>query len=195
MGRMHIALQRLEDAERVLARACALDPGDARRPALLALARQERGDTAGALRALAPALQRHPGDLALAASERLMLPQVYASLEDVREWRERYRTGLESLARDIDRWRSSPRAVFELERNNFLLAYQGEDDLGLQRAYSDLLGSLAAGAHPEWRERFAPTFDGARRLRVGFVSSVFRDTSAGRYFERWVTSLDVPRIT
>ncbi|MGZ5086137.1 MAG: O-linked N-acetylglucosamine transferase, SPINDLY family protein [Usitatibacter sp.] len=194
MGRMHIALHRLDDADRVLAHACELDPGNARSPALLALARQELGDTAAALRALAPALQRHPGDLALAASERLMLPQVYESREDEREWRERYRKGLESLAAEIDRWRASPRAVFELERNNFLLAYQGEDDLELQRAYSNLLGSLAGEVHPEWRERSEPTFAGGRRLRVGFVSSVFRDTSAGRYFERWVTALDRERF-
>jgi predicted O-linked N-acetylglucosamine transferase (SPINDLY family) len=194
MGRMYTALQRLDDADRVLAHACALDPGDARSHALLAQARQELGDTAGALRTLAPALQRHPGDLALAASERLMLPQVYASREDVREWRERYRGGLASLAAELDRWRASPSAVFELERNNFLLAYQGEDDLEPQRAYSDLLGSLAGAVHPEWRERNAPTFDGSRRLRVGFVASVFRDTSAGRYFERWVTTLDRERF-
>ncbi len=190
MGQIYTALQRLDDADRVLAHACALDPGNARSHALLALARQEIGDTAGALRTLAPALQRHPGDLALAANERLMLPQVYASLDDLREWRERYRTGLESLAAEIDRWRATPHAVFELERNNFLLAYQGEDDLEVQRAYSSLLGTLAGAVHPEWRERSAHTFSGARRLRVGFVSSVFRDTSAGRYFERWVTTLD-----
>ena len=194
MGQMYTGLHRLDDADRVLAHACALDPGNARSHALLALARQEIGDTAGALRTLAPALERHPGDLALAASERLMLPQVYESPQDVREWRERYRTGLESLTAQVDRWRANPRAVFELERNNFLLAYQGEDDLELQRAYSTLLGSLAGAVHPEWRERSPPTFDGSRRLRLGFVSSVFRDTSAGRYFERWVTALDRERF-
>ncbi|MGE5617087.1 MAG: hypothetical protein ACM3X5_09245, partial [Bacillota bacterium] len=37
-------------------------------------------------------------------------------------------------------------------------------------------------------------FDGARRLRVGFLASTFRDCTAGRYFERWITGLDPRRF-
>jgi CRISPR-associated protein Csy1 len=39
-----------------------------------------------------------------------------------------------------------------------------------------------------------PSFDGSRRLRVGFVASIFRDCTAGRYFERWITALDARRF-
>ena len=92
------------------------------------------------------------------------------------------------------RWQATARQALDLNRTNFLLAYQGGDDRELQRKYSRLLGTLATSVHPEWGERPARTFDGGRRLRVGFVGSIFRDCTAGRYFEHWITGLDPARF-
>src|SRR5262245_10606880 len=91
------------------------------------------------------------------------------------------------------RYRASARQAFDLNRTNFLLAYQGEDDLEAQRAYSRLLRTLAHEARPEWREAPARRRPGGK-LRVGFVGSIFRDCTAGRYFERWITGLDPARF-
>jgi CRISPR-associated protein Csy1 len=109
-------------------------------------------------------------------------------------WRNRYTEGLARLVAEIPRWLARPADVLDLNRNNFLLAYQGEDDRELQRQYSGLLARLAGAVHPEWREARRSTFDGGRRLRIGFVSSIFRDCTAGRYFERWITGLDARRF-
>ena len=57
-----------------------------------------------------------------------------------------------------------------------------------------MLADLAHAVHPEWAEPVRRTFDGARRLRVGFVGSIFRECTAGRYFERWITGLDSGRF-
>src|SRR5258708_408707 len=138
------------------------------------------------------AVARHPWNLGLAMAERLMLPQVYASADDAARWRARYKGGLAQLAAEMDRRLENADEVFALDRNNFLLAYQGEDDRELQREYSRILSRLAKRAAPEWRAGRPIRFDGGRRLRVGFVGNIFRDCTAGRYFDPCVPALDPP---
>ena len=182
------------EADRALALASTLDPGEPEVEAHRAFVKQELGDTAGALQALKLAAARVPSNLRVAVSERLMLPQVYEDLEDVVRWRRRYTLGMDDLERNAGIWAPRAAEVFKLNRNNFLLAYQGEDDTGLQRRYSAFLADLLARARPEWRAGLPVRFDGSRRLRVGFVGSLFRDCTAGRYFERWITRLDPGRF-
>lgn len=194
LGQRHAEYWRWEDAQRLLARAERLAPGDAGTASLLAIVRGELGDDAGARSALERGVARNPGDLSLALAYNLYLPQVYESEEALAQWRGRYLRGLDEIASSPGRWSPAARQVLDLNRTNFLLAYQGEDDLAPQRAYSGLLSELAHRIHPEWREVSSRRFDGSRRLRVGFVGSIFRECTAGRYFERWITGLDPARF-
>lgn len=194
IGQLHAEYWRWDDADRALHRAAAIDPGHAGAAALHAIVKQEAGDDAGALAALDRATLHSPADLGIAIAQRLYLPQVYGDAGDPLRWRTRFERGLADLEADLERWKAHAREVFDLNRTNFLLAYQGEDDLELQRRHSHLLGALAGHAHPEWIAPRKPTFDGSRRLRVGFVGSIFRDCTAGRYFERWITRLDPRRF-
>ncbi|HZZ92536.1 MAG TPA: tetratricopeptide repeat protein [Usitatibacter sp.] len=194
IGHAYAEYWRYEDAERALNLAAALDPGQSETESLRAVVRQELGDTQGALEALRSALARAPADLPSAVNERLMLPQVYEDPADVLRWRERYTNGMADLERNLPAWLPRPGDVFRLNRNNFLLAYQGEDDRDLQRRYSAFLAQLVGRARPQWRERRPIRFDGAHRLRVGYVGNIFRDCTAGKYFERWVTGLDPARF-
>ena len=194
IGLLRAECWRWDDADRALGEASRRDPGAVATETLHAVVKQEQGDIPGALRSLALAASRHPGDLQVALAERLLLPQVYEDAADVARWRARYADGLARSVDDLPRWRERAADVFQLNRNNFLLAYQGEDDLPLQRRYSSILGTLAGAAHPEWRTPRERTFDGGRRLRVGFVGGIFRDCTAGRYFERWITGLDPRRF-
>lgn len=194
IGRLYAEYWRWDEAARALDRAVALEPGHAPTENLLAIVKQELGDNPAARGALARAIARSPGDLISAIAERLYLPQVYEDMDDLERWRERYTRGLDELAADPARFASQAAQVFDLNRTNFLLAYQGRDDRELQRKYSAFLGALAGMARPEWREARAPSFDGTRRLRVGFCGSIFRDCTAGRYFERWITGLDRARF-
>jgi CRISPR-associated protein Csy1 len=83
------------------------------------------------------------------------------------------------------------RLLDELRWSNFLLAYQGGDDRELQQRYAALAGRLVAAGCPEWRDPIARRARGGYRVRIGFASAFFRDVTAGRYFERWIT--DLPR--
>lgn len=194
IGHLHAEYWRWDDANRALERAAALDPTHAATAALHAVVKQESGDDAGALASLDRAAAVQPGDLALALARRLYLPQVYVDAAEAARWRARFEQGLADLEAELEQLKGSARQVFALNRTNFLLAYQGEDDLDLQRRHSRLLGALAGHARPEWLAPRAPTYDGSRRLRVGFAGTIFRDCTAGRYFERWITRLDPRRF-
>lgn len=183
-----------QQAQHAIERATTLDPGEPRAEALAAVTHQELGDMGAAMRALERAAVRAPHDLHIAVARRLMLPQVYEDIDDLAAWRKRYEEGLAQLVRELPRWMPHARDVFDLNRSNFLLAYQGGDDREPQRAYSSFVGALAGEAWPQGREPIARRFDGSRRLRVGFASSFFRDCTIGRYFERWITGLDPRRF-
>jgi protein O-GlcNAc transferase len=194
IGHLYGEHWKFPEADGALARASALDPGAPEIESLRALVKQEIGDTQGAMQALALATARDPDDLRVVIADKLFLPQAYESVEEVERWRGRYTQGLEFLVREADRWLPRAAEVFELERNNFFLAYQGEDDRELQRRYSGVLARLAGAAAPQLRAPLPVRYDGSRRLRVGFLGNIFRDSTAGRYFERWVTGLDPRRF-
>lgn len=193
MGALYAEYWRWPQAEEALARALALD---ARIPVgpMLAAVRQELGDDQGAFEALAAARRRDPGDLHAALGERLYLPLVYAGRDDLEQWRGRFASGLEALQAEAPRWEAAAPAVLALGRTNFPLAYQGGDDRDLQRAHAAFLARLVEAARPEWRQVRPRRYEGGRRLRVGFAGALFRECTAGRYFERWVTGLDPARF-
>lgn len=193
-GMLYAEYWSYEDARRSLARSSALDPGQVDTEISLAWIHAELGDTPGALACLERAARRNPGNLRVTMSERLILPQVYASTEDLRRWRERYRSGLERLAAELPGWKRSAAEILDLARNNFLLAYQGEDDHDLQARYSGFIHALAGAARPDLVAPRPIRFDGTRRLRVGFIANTFRQCTAGRYFEHWITGLDRERF-
>jgi CRISPR-associated protein Csy1 len=194
IGHLYGEHTRYPEAQAAFDQASALDPGSPDIEPLRAVVKQELGDDAGALRALALAAARAPDDPRVAFAERLYLPQAYDNAQDVAQWRKRYADGLAALRRDRDRWMPRAADVFALDRTNFFLAYQGENDLELQRGYSTLLGELAAAAAPQLASPLPIRYDGRRRLRVGFLGNMFRESTAGRYFERWITGLDASRF-
>ena len=194
IGELYAGHWKFEAADHALERAAALDPADAATPPLHAVVKQELGEADAAIELLRRAQARFPGDVRIALGERLMLPQVYADVADVGRWRRRFSEGLAGLLAEQERWLPRAQQLFDLERNNFLLAYQGEDDRELQSGYATLLARFADVAAPELRARRPPRHHAARRLRVGFAGSIFRDCTAGRYFERWITQLDRSRF-
>ena len=185
---------RWAEAARAFEHAAGIDLADGDIAVRLAHAYQHEGRMAQAEAALARTSARRADDLGVAVEQALLLPQVYEGVDDLQRWRARFTTGLQRLVDDLPKWLPQASQVLHLNHQNFLLAYQGGDDLPLQRAYSHFVGTLARHARPRWCEPRRATYDGARRLRVGFAGAIFHDCTAGRYFERWITRLDAARF-
>jgi CRISPR-associated protein Csy1 len=122
----------------------------------------------------------------------LMLPQIAASRDHLRAARRAFAEGLANLEQDAT-WCAAPGEAIRLAHSNFLLAYQGEDDRQLQTRYAELLRSRLARDHAALVAPLERRPAG-RRIRVGFLSSFFRQCTIGNYFAPWVLELDAARF-
>ncbi len=181
----------LEAAADCFARAAALDPRDANACYQQGGTLAERDDMAGARAAFGEALRRDPALLRAAIAAELTLPMLAESGAEVDAARARYDEGLARLQSTLPAraFALSPeRMLDELRWSNFLLAYQGGDDRELQARFGALTARVLHERAPQWVAPCAPRPRGTR-IRVGFVSTFFRDGTAGRYFECWITGL------
>lgn len=127
----------------------------------------------------------------------LMLPIIHSSTETLHDARFRFETGLRDLVDAAERGpvNSDPATLArQLEWDNFFLAYQGEDDTDLQRQYGRVLHELLKRAAPEYLAPLEKQGTRPWKMRIGFVSSFFRDCTVGHYFKPWITELDSGRF-
>lgn len=147
----------------------------------------ELGETEAARQVLAPARESAPLRILRHA---LLLPQVYRDADHLLACRRQYGDALEELAADPARWCKDPAQVFRFAHTNFLLAYQGGDDLALQTRYAGLLHTLIERTRPDLQAPIGKPAAHGRRIKVVFVSSFFRQCTVGHYFRSWVEQLD-----
>ncbi|TMH69745.1 MAG: tetratricopeptide repeat protein [Betaproteobacteria bacterium] len=185
---------RFDEAASLYGEMARLDPRDANALHLLGATLAERDDLEGAQRAFTAALARDAGLLRAAIAQRLTLPMLCANAQAIIAARAHFHSGLDALIDDLPRRAatlSAERTIDELPWTNFLLAYHGENDRPLQEDYGRLIHGVIAARAPQWLEAPYRRAVGGARIRVGFVSSFFRECTTGRYFERWIT--DLPR--
>ncbi len=118
----------------------------------------------------------------------LTLPPVPEDLRWLDHARQSFERGLTRLHERLtpQRLASMSNSFDQLAWSNFLLAYQGLDDRALQESYGRLLGRCLSAFQPALMDA-PPARPGGRR--VGFVTSSFRDCTAGHYFGAWPRAL------
>lgn len=183
-------------AEQAYRTAAALAPTDARPANALADLFWELGHVEVARSVYKEIATRQPANFKSAAGARLLLPAVYDSLAHLEETRRRYAGGLEELHALADdfRWKNQGELLSQLRWTNFYLAYQGREDLGLQRRYGELVGRILEANAPAWLEAPRGRPGPRDRIRVGFFSYFFFNCTAGRYFASWIRDLDPKRF-
>ena len=193
LGSLYAECWKFDKAKYCLQQAIALDPRQDGYLSLFGWVSNELGDTRGALAALNP-----PGGPRISFSRRLrhalLLPQVYESREDLNRWRGRYSGGLAAMHAALESSWPASEEVFNLSQTNFLLAYQGGDDLLLQSEYARLLRRLITRTRPDLVEWDRPSAKRGGKIRVAFVSSYFRLCTIGHYFRSWTGCLDPARF-
>ena len=135
-------------ADAALGQALATFGNDAVLLALQIFVKQELGQSDIGRTVAANAALFHPDRLSFQFDSRLLLPMVYADKADLDVRREQYANGLGELETMLPVMQQDPARVFTLERSNFLLAYQGEDDLPLQRRYANICNVSNTASSP-----------------------------------------------
>ncbi len=190
LSRLLMENWQFDRADQIVARALTLDGSDVQLLSMRIFIKHELGSSGEAREFAIAAAKRYPDVLSLALDARLLLPMVYADAAAVSSCRQRYAGGLDALHAGMPKWRAKADQVFAVERSNFLLAYQGGNDREPQQRYAGLIGQLVKTAAPELNQDLPLRFDGERKLKIGFVSKWFYSSTAGNYFERWITQLD-----
>ena len=141
-------------------------------------------------------LAQRPARLDAALHRTLAMPVVYDDVAAIDAAREQFDRDLAVIEQGIDRFRDlTPEELArQVTAGNFLLAYQGRDDRTLQQRYAGLVAQLLQPVRPQWFLP-RPTSDASgRRIRIGFASRFFYDSTAGNYFQSWITDLDRNRF-
>jgi len=195
-GDIHRRQRRYAESEQAYGAATKLDTASPKALNALAELYWETGLADRARAAYAQAAQRAPTNVRAALGKALLLPPVYSSAQHLRETREAYARGLESLVERVDdfTWPAKSTGLNDARWTNFYLAYQGERDRSLQQRYGEFSRRLMSRLVPEYMARREPRASRRTRPRVGFASFYFYNCTAGRYFASWVGALDRERF-
>jgi len=121
---------------------------------------------------------------------------IHRSTEEIVQARENYRSTLEDLCRSIDLPDSVARErarglIGSLQP--FFLAYQGENNRGLQSMYGDLVVRVQSACFPEWagKRPSRPPIKSGEPIRVGILSGFFcRHSNWKIPIKGWVENLN-----
>ncbi len=198
LGEVQRLLGKLDDAQASFTRAAQMKPGkNGTELNNLAKVLWEQGRYEQTIEAYRQAQALSPHELKSALGFLLSLPAVYRSRDDVLVVRERFASALQILRERIPAFiaHNQPEKLLgELSWNNFYLAYQGLDDKPLQIGYGRFVADMLQKVAPQFMQPLARKDAGGRRLRIGYLSSFFRESTVGRYFRSWITRIDRDRF-
>ncbi len=151
---------------------------------------EECNRTREAITSVQRAAELFPKDAALKLLEVLLLPVIYDSSEEIEEYRARFTKGLRRLCNEVpvDTPEERKNALAAVKsHSNYRLGYQARNDRELQKEYGQFLHRIMATNYPEFAERLPmPEVASDGKLRIGYVSSRFRNLSATKYFFGWL---------
>jgi len=194
LGSVQHQLGKLNEAEASFTHAAQMKPGK-NGAELNKLARVfwEQGRIEQTLVAYQQAQTLNPHELKSALGALLSLPAVYRNQIDLLEARQRFANGLKLLHANIPNFISHnppEQLLDELRWSNFYLAYQGLDDKQLQTDYAHFVAAMLEKIAPQFMQPRAKKDAAGRRLRIGYLSSFFRNCTVGMYFRSWIMRLD-----
>ncbi|WP_413165789.1 tetratricopeptide repeat protein [Capilliphycus salinus ALCB114379] len=151
---------------------------------------QEIGETAAAIDLVENALKLFPNDFSLKFAHQRLLPILYNNSSEIEQYRQRFSELLIQLIAKTDlSLPETSASLFKAISNhtNFYLAYQGCDDLQLQKQYGEFVHKIMATSFPQWVKpinfRFVQPND---KIKIGYVSSFFQWHTVGIVFLGWL---------
>lgn len=180
--------RRYAEAVQWLQRAAAALPNSAEVWTKAGAVMAEWGHTAQALAMYEQALRLEPHHLKARLGLALSMPIVPLNRDEIAAARQRASAALDQIEANIAQILAHPKSASPLEWSNFFLAYQGENDLGLQTRFARIHAQQLRQALPQFFEPI-PTRAVKGRIRVGFVSRFFYSSTVGYYFKEWIVGL------
>ncbi|WP_421659407.1 tetratricopeptide repeat protein [Leptothermofonsia sp. ETS-13] len=155
---------------------------------------QDSGYTQAAIAAAQEAAHQFPTNPALQFEQWRTFPILYTSSAEIDHYRERFTRGLAELIQNTRL--DTPTAVWQALmgtwwRTNFYLQYQCCNDKSLQMQYGEYVHRVMAANYPHWMQPLSmPALEGNGKIRVGYVSSFFREHVVARMTAGWLRQSD-----
>jgi protein O-GlcNAc transferase len=155
--------------------------------------------TEDAIASAREAIVLFPDEWIFRLREALLLPILYDSQIQIGQYRRRFEEGLQRIIDEIPLETAADwqRALAAIGKNvNKYLGYQGYNDQKLQEQYGGWVHRIMAANFPQFAQSPPmPPLGAGGRLRIGYVSARFRDTSVTKSFLGWLREHDDERIS
>lgn len=144
------------------------------------------------------AFSRFPDEPGFLFQKHLTLPILYKTTEEINNYRERFRAGLEAVIGQVDL--STPVARKAALKaisgfSIFHLGYQAHDVLPIQRRFGELVTRILSANYPLWTEPLVmQAIPETGRLRIGYISAHFRWHSVTKNHLAWLRKHDRERM-
>ncbi len=140
-----------------------------------------------------------PNELIFRLRAALILPVLYDSQAQLEDYQRRFSEGLNRIIAEVPLETPVERqlALDALGRHVIkYLGYQGCNDRSLREQYGEWVHKIMSAAYPRFSERPPmPPPDSNGRLRIGYVSARFHDTSVAKAFLGWLQEHDRTLVT
>ena len=154
----------------------------------------ESNQTKKAIRIAGQATKLFPDDeLYFRLKEKLLLPILYDTAEEVNHYHDRFAAGIQELLNDLklntpELRRGALNAIGDHSRAG--LAYQGRDVGELHEQYARFVHRIMAANYPQWPRRLRmPPASENRKIRIGYISQHFHRHSDVKCLLSWLREL------
>jgi predicted O-linked N-acetylglucosamine transferase (SPINDLY family) len=151
---------------------------------------QTKGKTQEAIDCAEAATRLLPKNYALKILNKLMLPLVYDTEDEIKYYRQRFTQGLESLIQETtlettEEKQNVLRGLICI--TTFYLGHQGLNVIDLQRQWGNLIHEIAAANYPQWVQPLPmPPLLENNKIRVGYVSHYLQSYSGTLWLTGWL---------
>lgn len=135
-------------------------------------------------------IQLFPNHYAFKLENQRLLPLVYQTSEEILWHRQRYAQALDTLVKQtelatIEHYTTALEGIGQ--STNFLLSYQGHNDLNLQKQYGEFVCKIMAKNHPQWSQALPLSpLQAGEKIRVGYVSGCMWEHTVGKLMIGWL---------
>ncbi|WP_017293784.1 O-linked N-acetylglucosamine transferase, SPINDLY family protein [Geminocystis herdmanii] len=192
LGNIYLFLNQPEKAEFIYQEAIKINPNHSGTYFNLFLTLKELGKVGDAIALAEKASQLFPDDFVWKLQKNLFLPIIYSTEEEIKYYRQKFTKGLDNLIINLDlstdiKKKNALKAISN--HTNFYLAYQGLNDLDLQKKYGELVTKITSINYPQWIKYNTNFGDKeSKKIKLGFVTG--GSSNRAKWLLKWLENLD-----
>ena len=153
---------------------------------------KELGEHQKAMSCYEKVIQIEPDNLTSHWLSMNIFPVIYKNLKEIDHYRKRFENGIKKINQLLDTQSQYTKKQLINAINsstNFYLHYQGRDVLELQQHYAHLIERITQKIYQEFHKERKKNIS-SQYMKIGFVSSFFRNHTVSKLFKNWILKLD-----